>query len=167
MGQENWQVVTNKKESKVKQTEPIKFDPIPSRQKQQTQLLNPSNSSLPLPSINLNSSNSTHQDWNTVTLSKPQPKPKITQTQYQASGIKLDETGDIIKIKKVSSQMAKAVIDARIVKKWSQIQLAQNACVDLKSLSEIERGGCVYNADMFNKIAKTLGIKIDRNVDIK
>lgn len=167
MEQEGWQIVSNKKQQK------IKFDPIPNI-KQQTNTStqnnsNLSNSAYPLPNINLtNSTNSSHQDWNTITISKTQSKPKNPHThiQNQSSSIKLDDSGEVVKIKRVSSQMSKAIIDARIAKKWSQVQLAQNACIDLKSLSEIERGGCVYDSNLFNKIAKTLGVKIDRNVDI-
>ena len=52
---------------------------------------------------------------------------------------------------------------ARIVKKWTQIQLANNAGVDTKTVNEIERGNCLYVADVFNKLTKALGINIQRD----
>lgn len=107
-----------------------------------------------------------HQDWQTVTISKPKPKVKVSQPQNIQTPIKVDEAGNITKVKKVSQKMAKAVVDARLLKKWTQIQLAHNSCVDVKTIGEIERGGSLYNATTFNKICKGLGVKIDRDVDI-
>jgi ribosome-binding protein aMBF1 (putative translation factor) len=169
MSQETWQVVTNKKQQKVVKPELVKFEPIPNRQNQiQNNNLNSSDTNYSLPNIQQTSNfkgSNTNQDWNTVTIYKTQPKPKIIHTQRIPSSVKLDESGDIIKIKKVSKEMAKAIVDARIAKKWTQIQLAHNACIDLKSLGEIEKSGCTYNPDIFNKITKALGIKVERNFD--
>lgn len=62
--------------------------------------------------------------------------------------------------------MAKLIVNARLAKQWTQIQLAHNSAVDTKTIGEIERGGCVYNANVFNKLCKTLGVNIERNIDL-
>jgi transcriptional regulator with XRE-family HTH domain len=59
--------------------------------------------------------------------------------------------------------MSRGIIDGRLAKKWTQVQLAHNAAVDVKTIGEIERGGCIYDATIFNKLCKALGIMIERN----
>lgn len=105
------------------------------------------------------------QDWNYISLNKTKPKPKVSLLQREASAIKENVNGDV-KIKKVSKSMAKAVVDARVARQWTQLQLAHNSALDTKTIGEIERGGCVYNANVFNKLCKTLGVNIERNIDL-
>lgn len=166
MSNQGWQTVSyNKKDKQSESSKPVKFDPIPSRQyeaqikleqdKQDKQVNN---------QIKLNESQSNvNQDWKYITISKPQQKPKTIYTQREPTSIKTNESGEIVQVKKVSSEMAKKIIDARVAKKWSQIQFAHNSAVDVKTIAEIERGGCIYNANIFNKLCKTLGITIERN----
>ena len=161
MGEQCWQTVTNKKQIKVKPEEPTKFDPIIARQREATEKAQVEK--IASQQIKYGESVNKEQDWKYVTINKPQPKPKSTLPQRATSSIKINEDGDIIKIKKVSPQMSKAIIDARIVKKWTQIQLANNAGVDTKTVNEIERGNCLYVADVFNKLTKALGINIQRD----
>jgi len=164
MSEQGWQTVTNKKQKKEKVPEPVKFDPIPSRQREllaQTKAQEDAKKQIHYPD-QVNSG----QDWKTVTLGKTQPKPKPIFVQKPASVVKLNETDEVTKIKRVSAQMAKAVVDARIAKKWSQVQLAHNSCVDSKTINEIEKPGTTYNADIFNKVSKALGVKIERNYDL-
>jgi transcriptional regulator with XRE-family HTH domain len=58
--------------------------------------------------------------------------------------------------------MAQFIIKARVEKGLKQIDLAKQAGVDAKTIGEIERGGCIYNAGQINKIARTLGVTIPR-----
>ena len=167
MSEQGWQIVTNKKQQKEQKEKNVKlpdFDPIPARQRENLNKLKEQEDAKKqikyLDHVNNN------QDWKTLTLTKTQIKPKQTFIQKPTSAIKIDDTNDVVKIKRVSVQMAKAIIDARIAKKWSQIQLAHNACVDIKTINEIEKTGTVYNADVFNKVAKALGVKIERNYDL-
>ena len=112
---------------------------------------------------NSNTRSNDGQDWVDVKISKPTQLPKYIQKSRPASGVKVNVDGEITQIKKVSPQMTKTVMDARVGKKLTQIQLANISGVDAKIINEIERGGCIYNADVFNKISKALGIKIERN----
>lgn len=162
MSDQGWQTVTHNKPKKVKQDETInKFDPISARQRESQAKINAENEAKK--QIKLPSQSDQNQDWNYITLTKNKPKPKVVLPQREASAVKTNESDEIIQVKKVSSQMAKSIIDARIAKQWTQIQLARNSALDLKTISEVERGGGLYDANVFNKLCKALGVKIERN----
>ena len=163
-GQEQgWQTVVNKKQKQKesKPSEPTKFEPIMAKRqeaKERADSIAAANKQ-----IKYNDPVNKDQDWNQITLTKTKPKPKVVQQQRQASSIKLNEDGEVIQLKKVSPQMSRGIIDGRMGKKWTQIQLAHNSAVDVKTISEIERGGCIYDPNVFNKLCKALGITIERN----
>jgi ribosome-binding protein aMBF1 (putative translation factor) len=106
------------------------------------------------------------QDWTPVVFKKSSKEtksdaPKVIHTQPK---INLDEDGqEVIKLKLVTKEMARVVIDARTSQKLSQKELGVKCNLDSKIINEIERGGCVYNADHLNKIARALGVKIPRD----
>lgn len=110
-----------------------------------------------------------HQDWTPIVLKKTKPNnnkiSNTTNSNYtnNTNNTNLDEN---IKIKKVSKIMAKQITDGRISKKMSQQDLANQTCIDIKMIKEIENAKCIYNADHINKISKIIGIKIDRKLDI-
>ena len=167
----DWTTVTNNKQ-KIKQEEPIKFDPIPSRQKQALEQAQKQKTlELLLKQQNQQrKNNNSCQDWETKIITKTQPKSNPTvlvpYKEKKVSAIKVNESGDIVQTKKISSQMAKEIVNARIAKKLSQVQLAHNSNVDIKIINEIEKGGCLYDANIFNKICKTLCINVERNCDL-
>ena len=160
----NWKVITKK--NKPNTIIPIinnSYDPIIVRQRElQTKLEAEKQESK---QIKYGDQKNPDQDWNYITLNKTKPKQKVSLLQREASAIKENVNGDI-KIKKVSKSMAKAIVNARLAKQWTQIQLAHNSAVDTKTIGEIERSGCVYNANVFNKLCKTLGVNIERNIDL-
>lgn len=162
--QGGWQIVSNKKSKKVipVQTNSIQ-DPIISRQREAQAKLDAEKQEYN--TIKYGEQKDPNANWGYTTLSKTKPKPKVSQPQRETSAIKENVDGDV-KIKKVSKTMAKAIVDARVARQWTQIQLAHNSAVDTKTIGEIERGGGVYNANVFNKLCKTLGINIERNVDL-
>jgi ribosome-binding protein aMBF1 (putative translation factor) len=51
---------------------------------------------------------------------------------------------------------------SRCEKKLTQKELAQKCNMDVAIISEVERGGGVYNAVHINKIQSVLGVKIPR-----
>ncbi len=107
-----------------------------------------------------------NQDWTPVVFKKSSKEtkadgPKVIHTQAK---ITLDEDGqEVVKIKLVSKEMARVVIDARTALKLSQKELGVKCNLDSKIINEVERSGCVYNADHLNKIARALGVKIPRD----
>lgn len=163
--QGGWQIVSNKKSNKKVnpvQTNSVQ-DPIIARQREAQSKLDAEK--IALKQIKYGEQKDPNANWGYTTLSKTKPKPKVSQPQREASAIKENADGDV-KIKKVSKSMAKAIVDARLAKQWTQVQLAHNSAVDTKTIGEIERGGCVYNANVFNKLCKTLGVNVERNVDL-
>jgi len=107
----------------------------------------------------------TVQDWTPAVIKKvkkTETKPIVSHLP-SATKISYGEHGEeVIKLKTVSHDMAQAVIKERVAKGLKQIDLAKRACLDVKTVSDIERGGCVYNANDVNKIAKALGVNIPR-----
>lgn len=79
------------------------------------------------------------------------------------ANVTYDEEGnEVIKLKIVSHEMAQFIAKSRTEKGLKQVDLAKQTNLDTKTISDIERGGCVYNATQINKIAKVLGVKIPR-----
>jgi len=136
MSEGGWQLVVNKKKNKNNNTIPNKIKP----------------------------NEKSNEDLKYNTLNKN--IKKTPSVQKIANSIKLDESENIIKIKKISPQMSQMIIANRILKKWTQIELAKNSNLDVKIICEIEKGNCIYNSQDINKISKALGIKIDRNIII-
>lgn len=164
MSKQGWtKVDKNNKNNKNNKEKPLQFDPIISRQKEALAKLEALKQESK--QIKYDEPKDPNQDWNYITISKTKPKQKVSTIQSKPSAIKENEEG-IIKIKKVSKVMSKAVIDGRVAKKMTQIQLANSSTLDVKTISEIERGGCIYDANAFNKISKALGIKIERSYDM-
>jgi ribosome-binding protein aMBF1 (putative translation factor) len=165
MDEQGWQTVSNKKSKQKVNTDQEKFsDPIIARQIQRKAKLDADKQESM--KVKYDGSKDPNQDWNYITISKTKPKPKVSLPQGIPTTFKETEEGGIIKIKKVSKAMGKAVTDARIAKQWTQVQLAHNSTVDSKTIGEIERGCGVYDSNIFNKISKALGVKIERNYDL-
>jgi DNA-binding XRE family transcriptional regulator len=165
MSEQGWQTVSNKKTKKAQSNvNTNSFDPIIGRQREAQLKLEAEQ--IASKQIKYDGPKDPNQDWNYVSMSREKPKQKISHPQGKPSSIKETEEGCIVKIKKVSKSMAQAVINARIAKQWTQIQLAHNSAIDTKTIGEIERGGAVYDSNVFNKICKALGINIERNYDL-
>lgn len=106
-----------------------------------------------------------HQDWEVITLKPKKPKVETTQvarTQQASKPVKTDENDEVISVKKVTMAMAQIVIQSRVAKKMTQVDLGKACCLESKIINEIERGNCIYNAEHINKISKVLGVKIPR-----
>jgi putative transcription factor len=105
------------------------------------------------------------QDWTPVSFKK---KSAETTTVVKPSSSSLANVGvykaddDVKKTKYVSKATSDAVKTARCEKKLTQKELAQKCSMDAAIISEVERGGGVYNAAHINKIQIVLGVKIPR-----
>ena len=166
MTDQNWQTISNKNKKKKIPIQEKTFDPIIARQKETQAKLEKDN--LAYKQIKYDGPKDPTQDWNYLTInkSKPNSNQKISHPKGIPTSIKETEEGGIVKIKKISKSMAQNVINARIAKQWSQVQLAYNAAIDVKNIGEIEKGGCIYDSNIFNKICKALGVNIERNFDL-
>lgn len=109
------------------------------------------------------------QDWTPVVFKKKSgitTKPALRP----GTGSSLENVGvyaaasddDAKKTKYVVKSTSDAIRTARCEKKLTQKELAQKCNMDASIISEIERGGCVYNPAHINKIQTVLGSKIPR-----
>jgi len=113
------------------------------------------------------------QDWTPVTFNKrttTNANTNATVTNVKPVSSSLANVGvykaasddDVKKTKYVSKATSDAVKIARCEKKLTQKELAQKCSIDAAIVSEVERGGGVYNAAHINKIQNVLGVKIPR-----
>jgi ribosome-binding protein aMBF1 (putative translation factor) len=117
------------------------------------------------------------QDWTTVSMNKTygRPKPAATpsitasSTGTTASAVVAAITATSAKsddepkkTKYIAKVTSDAIRAARCEKKLTQKELAQKCNMDVSIVSEIERGGCVYQPAHVNKIQSALGVKIPR-----
>jgi ribosome-binding protein aMBF1 (putative translation factor) len=105
------------------------------------------------------------QDFVPLVLKKPQEITNKTHISRPTSSVKVSydtEGNEVTTIKTVSRSMAQFVSKSRIEKGMTQSDLGKKSNLDTKTISEIERGGCPYNAGHINKIAKALGVNIPR-----
>jgi len=107
------------------------------------------------------------QDWTPVTFNK-RTTTKANATVATSSSLgnvgvyKAASDDDVKKTKYVGKATSDAVKTARCEKKLTQKELAQKCSMDASIISEVERGGGVYNAAHINKIQTVLGVKIPR-----
>jgi ribosome-binding protein aMBF1 (putative translation factor) len=119
------------------------------------------------------------QDWTTVTMSKSRrtvsasteaaSTPSQSQTNSASAVVAAitkpvgsGSEDDQKKTKYIAKVTSDAVRVSRCEKKLTQKELAQKCNMDVSIISEIERGGCVYNPTHVNKIQSILGVKIPR-----
>lgn len=112
------------------------------------------------------------QDWTPVVLNKRinANDAKVNTAAVTGSG-SLENVGvykalsddDAKKTKYVTKPTSDAVRTARCEKKLTQKELAQKCNMDASIVSEIERGGGVYNPTHINKLQSVLGSKIPRS----
>ena len=117
------------------------------------------------------------QDWTTVKMSKSRrtasasaeaaSTPSQSQTNSASAVVAaitkpVGSEDDQKKTKYIAKVTSDAVRVSRCEKKLTQKELAQKCNMDVSIISEIERGGCVYNPTHVNKIQSILGVKIPR-----
>jgi putative transcription factor len=110
------------------------------------------------------------QDWTPVVFKK-KSNIMINPGLMPGTGSSLENVGiykaasdeDTKKTKYVAKPTSDAVRTARCEKKLTQKELAQKCNMDAAIISEIERGGGVYNATHINKLQSVLGTKIPRS----
>jgi ribosome-binding protein aMBF1 (putative translation factor) len=102
------------------------------------------------------------QDWTPVVFTKTKPvgtrtiEKKIKKTELK-SGVKVDEDGEI-KIKTVPREIATLITQARIAKKLTRKQLANNLNLKEDVIADIETFKAIYDGNLIAKIKKHLNI---------
>jgi ribosome-binding protein aMBF1 (putative translation factor) len=104
-----------------------------------------------------------HQDWKPVVLNKTNGPviKEIVEKKKQTgnSSVKLDENDEIISIKKVPKEISQLITNARIAKKLTRKDLANNLNLQECVITEIETGKAIYDGNLITKIKKYLCVK--------
>lgn len=102
------------------------------------------------------------QDWTPVILSKPsKPVTKTIQKKIKVSelksGVKINEN-DEVKIIKVSREISTTITQARIAKKLTRKQLANNLNLKEDVITDIETGKAIYDGNLIARIKRSLNV---------
>ena len=115
-----------------------------------------------------------HQNWKPVIINggkvtlknskllKKQTQEKQKHFESSNKKKKLDESTEAGKIQRVPKEIARQIIDARVAKKWKQKDLASRMSIPVKMISDIETCKANYNKNFIQKIARKLGIKLEK-----
>lgn len=104
-----------------------------------------------------------YQDFKNVIL-KPKSKIEVKEIIEKKknttnSSILLNDNDEVIKIKKVSKEISNTIINARIFKKLTRKQLANQLNLKEDVITNIETGKAIYDGVLIAKIKKHLGVK--------
>jgi ribosome-binding protein aMBF1 (putative translation factor) len=103
------------------------------------------------------------QDWTPIILNpKKEPVKKIIVAKKKDTtiqGVKLDEADEVISIKKISKELSTLIVNARVAKKLTRKELANQLNLKEDIIADIELGKAIYNGNQIAKIKKHLGIK--------
>lgn len=98
--------------------------------------------------------------WKTALLKNLGPITSITLNNIQTNSNNNSELAepieDSIKIKKISKEVAQSILEARIAKKLTRKQLANQLNLKEYMIEDIETMKAVYNGDLIAKIKNHL-----------
>ena len=104
-----------------------------------------------------------HQDWNQITINKtngPIVKEIVERKKNtKNTSVKLDENEEVISIKMVPKEIAQLIINARVSKKLTRKELANNLNLQESIITDIETCKAIYDGNLIVKIKKKLGVK--------
>jgi len=103
------------------------------------------------------------QNWELVILNpKTGPVKKSIVAKKKDTtiqGVKLDENDEVVSIKKVPTEISTLIVNARVSKKLTRKDLANQLSLREDVIADIELGKAIYNGSQIAKIKKHLGIK--------
>ena len=108
-----------------------------------------------------------HQDWKPVVFTKNREYTKEEQEKFEKKKIeklekKKEEENEIKAPAKVSFELKKAIMQARLSKKLTQKELATRLNVPINTISGYESGKIVPNNSFIVKMERILGTKLPR-----
>ena len=112
-----------------------------------------------------------HQDWETKIVKSKMTNKPVTTKVITTPGNKQDT---VLTVKKeydpenpnadpeiravlIDKEFSKKMTQARLAKKMSQKDLANQCMLDVKIINDYEKGGCARNGAYISKIKKVLG----------
>ena len=103
-----------------------------------------------------------HQDWLPIVLkNKVVPIKKETILRKKVidnSSVILDENEEVVKIKTVPREISNLIVNARVTKKLTRKQLANQLNLKEDIIADIESGKAIYDGNQIAKIKKFLGV---------
>jgi putative transcription factor len=94
-----------------------------------------------------------HNDWDPVVLKKPKPPPKAPSRPKV-------ESEDVGKIQTTTLELRNQIQSARIAKKLSQAQLAQQINEKPNVIQGYESGKAIPTTQVLQKLRRVLGVKL-------
>lgn len=94
------------------------------------------------------------QDWKPVVLKKSKPIPVPRSTP------KPKEDPDVARVQRTTLELRKQIQNARIAKKMSQADLAQQICEKPNIIQAYENGKAFPTIPILQKLRKALGVKL-------
>ena len=95
-----------------------------------------------------------HNDWEPVVLKKHKPPPPRAPSRPRV------ESDDVGKIPTTTLELRKQIQNARIAKKLSQAQLAQQINEKPNVIQGYESGKAIPTTQVLQKLRKVLGVKL-------
>ena len=113
-----------------------------------------------------------HQDWEPVILKRkhvPTPTEKKNEIKiHYGTNHKtlenLEKSTEPVSLNLVGKSIGKQITEARVAKKLTQIQLANQirGGLDVNILKTYENGTAIKNGDILNRICQTLNLKLNK-----
>lgn len=106
-----------------------------------------------------------NQDWEPVIWRKPVKKPinrGSNVSQRQSDHRRLDDSNEVNRIEKPSIVFTIALRNARVLKCWSQTELAANININVSFIKEYESGKQYPTASVRCKLNRILGITLPK-----
>ena len=104
-----------------------------------------------------------HQDWEPVVFKKKIEKKQPSTNKKPI----IPEDGTEMKRKVITPALKSAIMNARIAKKWKQVDLANRLGVPVNTVNEYESGKAIPNNGFIRKMEIALGVKLPRAVTQK
>jgi ribosome-binding protein aMBF1 (putative translation factor) len=104
-----------------------------------------------------------NQDWETIFMTKSKEKTPQPQTGPKPP----IDTHQAEPLPKITVELKTAIQQARIAKKLSQKELAQQINVPVSLINDYEKGTAIPNNSFIAKLEKSLGTKLPRVKKIK
>ena len=110
-----------------------------------------------------------HQDWETVILRKKVSREQTNKGNGSGKPYVKPEPVDGTEMKqpKAPVELRKAIMDARVAKKWKQKDLATKLQVPVKTITDYETGKAVPNNAFIRRMELALGTKLPRAIKPK
>lgn len=118
----------------------------------------------------MNKENMFTQDWAPLVIKRPKPPPKAPNVNFEQmkkmknleGDLQKDQEPPAIKLNILNSEMRKTMIEARTLKKLSQVKLANMINEKFSTINSLENGKFDQSGSVMvlQKLSKVLGVHL-------